>query len=271
VRERRARQGNERTPCDPERHRRPSTPSLGHEPQGTRPENGGRAERRVIGAPRRLRPPVPREGGEGAGEPHLQKPPRSDSSGDRPREGNRSGGPHVRLEQTREGAPIERNRPAPTVSDLERPGNRTERGDGDIPEGNPLAHPLAAIERWQTTETERNAPPTDLGPCGTKRSLFARAKGVRDERQEGSRPQRCGPAADEEKTFEGWSAQGHPAHGPRWTFDRKVGRAPTNAEGPTWRTPDLVPAENTLEARNGANRRGGRNHEGGTRREAATS
>jgi hypothetical protein len=56
-----------------------------------------------------------------------------------------------------------------------------------------------------------------------------------DERQEGSRPQRCGTATDEEETFAGWSASGDIGPGPRsFGFDDRPERNLAN--------PDLVPA-----------------------------
>jgi hypothetical protein len=56
-----------------------------------------------------------------------------------------------------------------------------------------------------------------------------------DERQEGSRPQRCGTAADEEETFAGWNASGDIGPGPRsFGFDDRPDENLAN--------PDLVPA-----------------------------
>jgi hypothetical protein len=56
-----------------------------------------------------------------------------------------------------------------------------------------------------------------------------------DERQEGSRPQRCGTAADEEETFAGWRARGEDGPGPRsFGFDDRPARNLAN--------PDPVPA-----------------------------
>jgi hypothetical protein len=109
--------------------------------------------------------------------------------GERPREGYGNGDPHRPHEQTREGTPSVEIRPA---AECDRPlvdGQPETAGNGHIPEGNPLAHPLDAAEMPWTTETARNTPPTDLGPRGTKPRSEARASEGGDERHEGSRPQ----------------------------------------------------------------------------------
>jgi hypothetical protein len=62
-----------------------------------------------------------------------------------------------------------------------------------------------------------------------------------DERQEGSRPQRCGTATDEEQTFAGWSASGDIGPGPRsFGFDDRP-------EG-NLANPDPVPAATCRES-----------------------
>jgi len=71
-----------------------------------------------------------------------------------------------------------------------------------------------------------------------------------DERQEGSRPQRCGTAADEEETFAGWRASGDDGHSPRsFGFDDRSAR---NLANPRPGTGCDMPG-----AVNGGNRRGG--------------
>jgi len=71
-----------------------------------------------------------------------------------------------------------------------------------------------------------------------------------DERQEGSRPQRCGTAADEEETFAGWRASGDDGYSPRsFGFDDRSAR---NLANPRPGTGCDMP-----EAVNGGNRRGG--------------
>jgi hypothetical protein len=74
------------------------------------------------------------------------------------------------------------------------------------------------------------------GSDGSSRSSvhFVFGRG-RNERQEGSRPQRCGTAADEEQTFAGWSASGDDGPGPRsFGFDDRPAENLAN--------PDPVPA-----------------------------
>lgn len=126
-----------------------------------------------------------------------------------PREGNGNGDPHP-----------ERGEPKGELATETRPEPRSTgwfhraTGEASHPQtsrrGNPPGHPLNAAETLRATETERNAPPTDFGPCGTKPRPRARAHGGSEERQEGSSPQRCGTAADEEETFAGQGALGIP-------------------------------------------------------------
>ena len=194
-------EGTTRSPLDPggpATGRRATTGTERARPKGRCGLRGRSSPRAIVGGEAGSRTPLAKADG-WTGTPPAERSPRGEERPGEPQPGDRRHDT-VQAHAASAGGATHRRR------DGRRTGEEAHRrkADGKHDSGR-LAAPLETAGPAATDRPARTCASSSDGVGG--KPEHDREVVAGDERQEGSRPQRCGTAADEEQTFAGWERQ----------------------------------------------------------------